>query len=322
MRPSKTTVDYFPHKTTSGRTMFVLENLYGNDGYAAWFKILEILGSTSGHAYDFSTEINFQYLCAKLRVSGEKTICILKTLAELGAIDQDLHSQSVIWSDNFCAGLDSLYQKRSTNRPKKPSLRRENLCASDVDTTKTPHSKGEYSKEKKELPCAKKEFAQEFEQESVQTYFSENPENQDQGSPDVPPQQPPAPPKQDPQPESASKFDLFWKSYPRKKSKIDAQKAWRQVKADSIASVIMAAVEAAKVSDPQWTKDGGQFIPYPASWLRAGGWEDEALISTSTARASPKGPCELCANSNLPACRNATQEHRENCKHFTEAKAA
>jgi hypothetical protein len=25
----------------------------------------------------------------------------------------------------------------------------------------------------------------------------------------------------------------------------------------------------------QWTKDGGQFIPHPASWLRAHGWHDD-----------------------------------------------
>ncbi len=26
---------------------------------------------------------------------------------------------------------------------------------------------------------------------------------------------------------------------------------------------------------PQWLKDGGQFIPHPATYLRARGWEDE-----------------------------------------------
>ena len=26
-----------------------------------------------------------------------------------------------------------------------------------------------------------------------------------------------------------------------------------------------------------WLKDGGQFIPYPASWLRAARWEDEPV---------------------------------------------
>jgi len=26
---------------------------------------------------------------------------------------------------------------------------------------------------------------------------------------------------------------------------------------------------------PEWTKDNGKYIPYPATWLNAKGWEDE-----------------------------------------------
>lgn len=43
-RPKKQTVDYFPHFVKGGRTIFILENKFGNDGYAFWFKLLEILG--------------------------------------------------------------------------------------------------------------------------------------------------------------------------------------------------------------------------------------------------------------------------------------
>jgi len=39
---------------------------------------------------------------------------------------------------------------------------------------------------------------------------------------------------------------------------------------------IVAAL-AWQVDQPMWTKDGGAFIPYPASWLRAERWEDEPL---------------------------------------------
>ena len=33
-RPKKQTVDYFPHFVKGGRTIFILENKFGNDGYA------------------------------------------------------------------------------------------------------------------------------------------------------------------------------------------------------------------------------------------------------------------------------------------------
>ena len=45
-RPAKLTVDYFPHIINQGKTIFIIENNYGNDGYAFWFKLLELLGAT------------------------------------------------------------------------------------------------------------------------------------------------------------------------------------------------------------------------------------------------------------------------------------
>jgi uncharacterized protein YdaU (DUF1376 family) len=70
-------------------------------------------------------------------------------------------------------------------------------------------------------------------------------------------------------------FAEFWAHYPRKKSKGQAEKAWLQIKPDEqLAARIITAVERAKAS-VDWGKDGGNFIPYPASWLNAKGWEDE-----------------------------------------------
>lgn len=70
-------------------------------------------------------------------------------------------------------------------------------------------------------------------------------------------------------------FDLFWAAYPRKKSKGDAVKAWNKLKIDNLLyALIMDKLDAAKNSR-DWTKDGGQFIPYPASWLNKKMWDDE-----------------------------------------------
>jgi predicted phage replisome organizer len=70
-------------------------------------------------------------------------------------------------------------------------------------------------------------------------------------------------------------FDYFWAAYPRKKSKGDAVKAWNKLKIDNLLyTLIINKLEDAKNSR-DWTKDGGQFIPYPATWLNAKGWEDE-----------------------------------------------
>lgn len=75
--------------------------------------------------------------------------------------------------------------------------------------------------------------------------------------------------------ESALMFERFYEAYPKKKSKGDAEKAWKAIDPDEhLADTILQAVQRAKTSE-QWLKNRGQFIPYPASWLRDKGWLDE-----------------------------------------------
>lgn len=70
-------------------------------------------------------------------------------------------------------------------------------------------------------------------------------------------------------------FDSFWSCYPKKKNKGTAIKAWKRLKlGNGHFDKVMEGLSAAKQS-PDWLKDNGQFIPYPASWLNATGWEDE-----------------------------------------------
>lgn len=70
-------------------------------------------------------------------------------------------------------------------------------------------------------------------------------------------------------------FDRFYSAYPKRKSRGDAEKAWKALQPDTeLQALIAAAIEKAKDCD-EWRKDGGKFIPYPASWLRAKGWQDE-----------------------------------------------
>lgn len=72
-------------------------------------------------------------------------------------------------------------------------------------------------------------------------------------------------------------FLELWSIYPRKKNKRDAALAWKATRNERPdQEILMAAVERQKLSR-DWRKDGGKFIPYPASWLRAGAWDDEPM---------------------------------------------
>lgn len=69
-------------------------------------------------------------------------------------------------------------------------------------------------------------------------------------------------------------FEKFWETYPRKKAKGDAYKAWIQTekKRPPLHEIVSALIALKASSD--WRRDGGQYVPYPASWLRAWGWAD------------------------------------------------
>lgn len=70
-------------------------------------------------------------------------------------------------------------------------------------------------------------------------------------------------------------FDIFWKAYPKKKSKGAAEKWWKKNKpSKELLIKIIASIGKLKQTN-DWRKDGGQFIPHPATWLNAKGWEDE-----------------------------------------------
>jgi uncharacterized protein YdaU (DUF1376 family) len=72
-----------------------------------------------------------------------------------------------------------------------------------------------------------------------------------------------------------SGFNIFWMNYPRKKSKGQAEKAWTKLQPDDVLlGLMLGKLDQAKQT-PQWTKDNGEFIPHPASWLNSKGWEDE-----------------------------------------------
>lgn len=78
-----------------------------------------------------------------------------------------------------------------------------------------------------------------------------------------------------------SDFDIFWAAYPRKVGKSAAMKAWKLAKHPPIYTVL-AKIAALKSTD-QWRKDNGQFIPHPTTWIRRGGWDDEAVSAASCA---------------------------------------
>ena len=131
-RPTKTSVDYFPHMTHSGKTIAILEARWGNDGYAFWFKLLELLGDSSGFSFNCNRSADWEYLLSKTRVTEPVARAILDKLAEVEAIDAACWQQNIVWSDNFCRNLEPVFEKRKGQKPQKPEFPQPKPAAGDI----------------------------------------------------------------------------------------------------------------------------------------------------------------------------------------------
>lgn len=85
-------------------------------------------------------------------------------------------------------------------------------------------------------------------------------------------------------------FDLFWCEYPKKVGKDAARKSWKKIKpSQKKTEEIIDALKWQKNS-PQWTRDNGQFIPNPSTYLNQGRWQDEPEKSADEHRPANAQP--------------------------------
>lgn len=73
-------------------------------------------------------------------------------------------------------------------------------------------------------------------------------------------------------PPKGDAFEEFWAAYPKKVGKKSAKKAFEKVKVPL--ETLVSAIRRQECSS-QWSRDDGQYIPNPTTWLNQGRWEDE-----------------------------------------------
>ena len=107
--------------------------------------------------------------------------------------------------------------------------------------------------------------------------------------------------------ESDAWFNAFWKEYPRKVAKRKAEQSFHKACRNSLVlTQILNGLRAHKRSE-QWQKDGGQYVPYPSTFLNQRRWEDEDLRPA-------EAPIRYCRD---PLCkhnlRNEINNHASTC---------
>ncbi|VVO22968.1 hypothetical protein [Pseudomonas fluorescens] len=104
----------------------------------------------------------------------------------------------------------------------------------------------------------------------------------DPDQPALPNVEPGAKPTRMRKPDPLDGFDQFYRMYPRKHKRADAEKAWGKLAPNSELQTTMVIALGHHCLQPEWRKDGGQFIPLPASWINGRRWEDELTPATAS----------------------------------------
>ncbi|MET0039923.1 MAG: DnaD domain protein [Dehalococcoides mccartyi] len=142
-RTQNNTVEYFPHFAETGKTLYILEEEFGNNGYAFWFKLLELLCRADNHFIDCSDATSWKYISAKTRVSEETSKQILGMLGSLGQIDKELwETHQVIWCQKLVNNLEEVYKKRRRPLPVRP-FTEHNAIISVPEMTANTYFRGE-----------------------------------------------------------------------------------------------------------------------------------------------------------------------------------
>lgn len=141
---------YFKHFVDGSfkPTLFTIEEKFQNDGYAVWFKLLEMLGETSTLSLDFNNRSTWSYFLARVHLSNaeNRAVSILDMLAECHAIDSDLWSEKIVWVENLANNSTGVFQKRGSTIPGRPEANSQKQVEK-TESAELPPNKPKKSKE-------------------------------------------------------------------------------------------------------------------------------------------------------------------------------
>jgi len=114
-RPPKEGLSYFPHDTdaVNDEKVEALRMLYGNDGYAFYFILLERIYRTPDGELDVSDEETVQILSRKIDVPKEKFSQMLKTAIKKGCFDSSsFYDDKILTSNGVKKRIEPVKAKR------------------------------------------------------------------------------------------------------------------------------------------------------------------------------------------------------------------
>ena len=149
-RKKKNHVDYFPHDTHQSKAVRTISKKYGNDGYAFYYKLRELLGRTDNYNYDLSEKIDWFDFLGEMAIKEEQAKELIKFLVTIGELDKELWEQDKrLWSNSLIEDISDVYDKRVAEIPHKYSFRDGNTDSRSGNPSLSDGSTQSRVKEKK-----------------------------------------------------------------------------------------------------------------------------------------------------------------------------
>lgn len=100
-------------------------------------------------------------------------------------------------------------------------------------------------------------------------------------------------------------FAAFWSAYPLKVAKAKASAAFAKINPDDgMLARMLAALDWQKKS-AKWTKDNGEYIPHPATWLNAARWDDQPDVKLAPPPPPAPPPLPEWSDEDFPMSKTA-----------------
>lgn len=149
-RPAKQGMDYFPHDTdaASDEKVESLRILYGNDGYAFYFILLERIYRTADFELNVSDAETRQILARKVEVTPQKFEDMLQSALKRGCFDPVAYAERGVITS---AGVKKRAENVVGKRQKMASAYSKRVSAAETGEEtppETPQSKGKETKGK------------------------------------------------------------------------------------------------------------------------------------------------------------------------------
>ena len=163
MRSRRDTAEYFPHQAEHGKTLFIIMEKWKNDGYTAFYRLLEMLCKADGHYLSLRDGEDLIYASAYCRVSEEVLIEIVDLLVALKKVDRELWNQNrVVWYQGFVEGLAPLYRNRRRPLPGRPNFSEKPSEFSDKLHVEPPVITCSYTSKQSKVQYSRKRVTREM----------------------------------------------------------------------------------------------------------------------------------------------------------------